>query len=136
MMIGIKQLPSTTLAVNHTSLMRMSSLTTTTWLMISLTCQPGNYCGTYCMNMTSNFATICQLTSSTVWLGCLRSCFRHFQQHWRSRFPTFNKNGPKEPVTTETVLSDTPAVVIYFPAAQHFVGRHSLVVDACCLIHR
>jgi hypothetical protein len=35
-----------------------------------------------------------------------------------------------EPVATDTVFSDTPAVESGFTAAQLIVGRHSLVADA------
>jgi hypothetical protein len=52
------------------------------------------------------------------------------KQHWRSRFPAYNVKRRNEPVATDTVFSDTPAVDSGVNAAQIFVGRESLVVDA------
>ena len=52
------------------------------------------------------------------------------KQHWRSRFPACNVKRRNEPVATDTVFSDTPAVDCGVTAAQIFVGRDSLVADA------
>jgi hypothetical protein len=51
------------------------------------------------------------------------------KQHWRSRFPACNVKRRNEPVATDTVFSDTPAVDCGVTAAQIFVGRESLVAD-------
>jgi hypothetical protein len=51
------------------------------------------------------------------------------KQHWRSRFPACNVKRRNEPVATDTVFSDTPAVDSGVTAAQVFVGRESLVAD-------
>ena len=51
------------------------------------------------------------------------------KQHWRSRFPACNVKRRNEPVATDTVFSDTPAVDCGVTAAQLFVGRESLVAD-------
>jgi hypothetical protein len=51
------------------------------------------------------------------------------KQHWQSRFPACNMKGRNEPVATDTVFSDTPAVDCGVTAAQLFVGRESLVAD-------
>jgi hypothetical protein len=51
------------------------------------------------------------------------------KQHWRSRFPACNIKRRNEPVATDTVFSDTPAVDCGVTAAQRFVGRESLVAD-------
>jgi hypothetical protein len=51
------------------------------------------------------------------------------KQHWRSRFPACNVKHCNEPVATDTVFSDTPAVDSGVTAAQIFVGRESLVAD-------
>jgi hypothetical protein len=51
------------------------------------------------------------------------------KQHWRSRFPACNVKRRNEPVATDTVFSDTPAVDSGVTAAQIFVGRDSLVAD-------
>jgi hypothetical protein len=51
------------------------------------------------------------------------------KQHWRSRFPACNVKRRNEPVATDTVFSDTPAVDCGVAAAQLFVGRESLVAD-------
>ena len=51
------------------------------------------------------------------------------KHHWRSRFPACNVKRRNEPVATDTVFSDTPAVDSGVKAAQLFVGRKSLVAD-------
>jgi hypothetical protein len=51
------------------------------------------------------------------------------KQHWRSRFPECNVKQSNEPVATDTVFSDTPAVHSGVSATQIFVGRESLVAD-------
>jgi hypothetical protein len=51
------------------------------------------------------------------------------KQHWCSRFPACNVKQRNEPVTTDNVFSDTPAVHSVVTAAQIFVGRESLVAD-------
>jgi uncharacterized protein (DUF58 family) len=45
------------------------------------------------------------------------------KQHWRSRFPACNVKRRNEPVATDTVFSDTPAVDSGVTAAQIFGGR-------------
>jgi hypothetical protein len=50
-------------------------------------------------------------------------------QQWRSRFPACNVKRRNEPVATETVFSDTPAVDSGVTCAQRFVGPESLVAD-------
>jgi hypothetical protein len=51
------------------------------------------------------------------------------KQHWRSSFPACNVKRCNEPVATDTVFSDTPAVDSGVTAAQIFVGREYLVAD-------
>ena len=51
------------------------------------------------------------------------------RQHWKSRFPACNVRRRNEPVATDTVFSDTPAVDSGVKAAQLFIGRKSLVAD-------
>jgi hypothetical protein len=51
------------------------------------------------------------------------------KQHWRSRFPACNAKQQNEPVATDTVFSDTPAVDCGVTTAQIFVGCESLVAD-------
>jgi hypothetical protein len=51
------------------------------------------------------------------------------KQHWRSRFPACNVKRRNEPVATDSMFSDTPAVDCGVTAAQIFVGRESLVAD-------
>ena len=51
------------------------------------------------------------------------------KQHWRSRFPACNVKRRNEPVATDTIFSDTPAVDCGVTAAQLFVGRESFVAD-------
>jgi biotin synthase-like enzyme len=51
------------------------------------------------------------------------------KQHFRSRFPACNVRRCNEPVATDTVFSDIPAVDCGVTAAQIFVGRELLVAD-------
>jgi hypothetical protein len=51
------------------------------------------------------------------------------KQHWPSLFPACNVKRRNEPVATDTVFSDTPAVDSGVTCAQLFVGRESLVAD-------
>ena len=51
------------------------------------------------------------------------------RQHFKSRFPACNVHRRNEPVATDTIFSDTPAVDSGVKAAQLFVGRKSLVAD-------
>jgi hypothetical protein len=45
------------------------------------------------------------------------------KQHWSSRFPACNVKRQNEPVATDTVFSNTPAVDCGVTAAQIFIGR-------------
>jgi hypothetical protein len=82
---------------------------------------------------------------SFVWLGsvqdnlmhffyddtvCSWSCFRYFETTLALPFSACNVKRRNEPVDTDTVFSDTPAVDSDYIAAQLFVGRHFLVADA------
>jgi hypothetical protein len=49
------------------------------------------------------------------------------KQHWRSRFPACNVKRCNEPVATDIVFSDTPAVDCGVTAAPLFIGLESLV---------
>ena len=51
------------------------------------------------------------------------------RQHFKSRFPAANVRRRDEPVATDTVFSDTPAVDNGCKCAQIFVGTKSLVAD-------
>ena len=51
------------------------------------------------------------------------------RRHFMSRFPALNVHRRHEPVATDTVFSDTPAVDDGATFAQLFVGRNSLVTD-------
>jgi hypothetical protein len=53
----------------------------------------------------------------------------NIKQHWRSRFPACNVKWRNEPVATDTVSANTPAVDCGVTAAQIFMGRKSLVAD-------
>jgi hypothetical protein len=55
------------------------------------------------------------------------------QQHWWLRFPACNVKRRNEPVATDTVFSDTPAVNFGVTAAQLFVVGASLVSDVYAL---
>ena len=52
------------------------------------------------------------------------------QKHLKSRNPALNIPRRHEPVTTDTVFSDTPAVDSGVKQAQVFVGTDTLVTDA------
>ena len=52
------------------------------------------------------------------------------QKHLKSRNPAFNIPRRHEPVTTDTVFSDTPAVDSGVKQAQVFVGTDTLATDA------
>ncbi|EEC51029.1 predicted protein [Phaeodactylum tricornutum CCAP 1055/1] len=51
------------------------------------------------------------------------------RKHYKSRFPALNVHRRNEPVATNTIWSDTPAVDSGAKFAQLFVGRRSLVTD-------
>jgi len=52
------------------------------------------------------------------------------RKHFKSRFPALNIHRRNEPVATDTIFADTPAVDNSPTCAQIFVGTKSLVVDA------
>ena len=52
------------------------------------------------------------------------------KKHIKSRNPALNIHRRHEPVATDTIFSDTPAVDIGVKQAQVFVGRDTLVADA------
>ena len=52
------------------------------------------------------------------------------RKHLKSRNPALNIPRRHEPVATDTVFSDTPAVDSGVKQAQGFVGRDTLVADA------
>ena len=54
---------------------------------------------------------------------------RHLYKTLRSRFPAFNVWRRNEPVATDTVFAETPAIGGGQKIAQFFVGRKSLVID-------
>ena len=51
------------------------------------------------------------------------------KRHLKSRNPAFNIARCHEPVTTDIIFSDTPAVDSGVKPAQMFVGRDTLVAD-------
>jgi hypothetical protein len=52
-----------------------------------------------------------------------------FRKHFKSRFPALNVHRRHEPVATDTVYSDTPAVDNGATSAQIFIGTETLVTD-------
>ena len=52
------------------------------------------------------------------------------RKHSKSRNPTLNIPRRHEPVATDTVFSDTPAVDNGVKQAQVFVGRYTLLAEA------
>ena len=69
------------------------------------------------------------LEQSTQWGVSLRNTFP-MKKHLKSRNPALNIPRRHEPVATDTVFSDTPAVDSGVEQAQVFVGRDTLVADA------
>ena len=57
-------------------------------------------------------------------------CRLPFRTHLKTRFPAANVPRRSEPVATDTIFSDTPAVCGGQMAAQVFVGRKTFVTDA------
>ncbi|HSN65310.1 MAG TPA: hypothetical protein VLS94_01660, partial [Fusibacter sp.] len=53
----------------------------------------------------------------------------NMKQHFKTRFPALNVSRRNEPVATDTVYSDVPAVADGSMCAQFFVGKDSLVCD-------
>ena len=64
---------------------------------------------------------------TTRWARCIEHL--PFRKHFKSRFPALNVHRRNEPVATDTVYSDTPAVDNGATSAQIFVGTESLVTD-------
>ena len=52
------------------------------------------------------------------------------RKHLKSRNPALNIPRRHEPVTTDTIFSDTPSVDSGVKQAQVFIGRDTLVADA------
>ena len=52
-----------------------------------------------------------------------------FRKHFKSRFPALNIHRRREPVATDTIYSDTPAIDNGATVAQIFVGIKTLVTD-------
>ena len=53
----------------------------------------------------------------------------YLKKHFKSRFPALNVPRRNEPVATDTIYSDTPAIGNGATKAQLFVGRNSLLSD-------
>ena len=53
----------------------------------------------------------------------------YLKKRYKSPFPACNVNCRNEPVATDTVYSDTPAIDSGITAAQFFVGTESMVCD-------
>ena len=63
----------------------------------------------------------------------MRSFLPHIfpmRQHLKSRNPVLNIPGRHEPVATDTIFSDTPAVDSGVKEAQVYVGRDIFIADA------
>ena len=69
-----------------------------------------------------------QTIDQTTQLGVALDSFP-MKRHLKSRNPTLNVPRRREPVATDTIFSDTPAVDSGVKQAQVFVGRDSLVAD-------
>ena len=53
----------------------------------------------------------------------------YLKKRYKSPFPACNVHCRNEPVATDTVYSDTPAIDSGITAAQFFVGTESMVCD-------
>ena len=53
----------------------------------------------------------------------------YLRKHFKSRNPVFNIPRRNEPVATDTMFSDSPAINDGSAMAQFFVGKHTLVGD-------
>jgi hypothetical protein len=73
----------------------------------------------YCKNTFDN----------TTQLACSLHLYGSMRKHCKSRFPAFNVSRRNEPVATDTIYSDTPAIDDGSKCTQIFVGRESLVTD-------
>ena len=69
------------------------------------------------------------MEQSTEWGVSILNTFP-MKKHLKSRNPALNIPRRHEPVATDTVFSDTPAVDSGVKQAQAFVGRDTLVADA------
>ena len=69
------------------------------------------------------------MKQSTQWVVSLPKTFP-MKKHLKSKNPALNIPRRFEPVYTDTVFSDTPAVDSGVRQAQVFVGRDTLVADA------
>ena len=67
------------------------------------------------------------IDQTTLWGVALDSF--PMKRHLKSRNPAWNIPRRHEPVATDTIFSDTPAVDSGVKQAQVFVGRDSLVAD-------
>ena len=56
--------------------------------------------------------------------------YDYLKKHFKSRNPVFNIHRRNEPVATDTIFSDTPAINNGSTRAQIFVGKDTLVCDA------
>ena len=52
-----------------------------------------------------------------------------FRRHYKSRFPALNVTRRNEPVATDTIFSDTPAILTGDTCAQLFIGRNTMFAD-------
>ena len=57
------------------------------------------------------------------------------KRHLKSRNPALNITKHQEPVATDTIFSDTPAVDSRVKQAQVFVGRDTLFADAYPMVN-
>ena len=61
--------------------------------------------------------------------GSLHTLYLPYEKHLKSSDPALNIHRRHEPVSTDTVFSDTPAVDSGVKQAQVFVGRDTLLAD-------
>ena len=63
-------------------------------------------------------------------MGSLHSQYFPMRKHLKSRNPALNVPRRHEPVATDTIFSDTPAVDSGVEQAHVFIVRNTLVADA------
>ena len=87
---------------------------------------PGKYRGNFAWLPTDTIAKTFKATTQYAKTQHLRLPMR---QHFKSRFPALNVKRRDEPVATDTVFSDTPAIDDGSTCAQIYTRRYSLFLS-------
>ncbi|KAL7564901.1 hypothetical protein ACA910_009390 [Epithemia clementina (nom. ined.)] len=82
------------------------------------------------LSLVGHLLTPLQPPSSTLLKMAIGGDHDYLKKHFKARNPVLNIPWHHEPVATDTIFSDTPAVDHGGKMAQIFVGRRTLVCDA------